>query len=283
LSKDFFGIVLGIVQDGGYPHVGSLNVKQQEYFQNAIIKEKITCLGIVDRIEKKSFLIDATPHLPYQLDKLSELSKNPLSGILITHTHWGHIGGLGWLSKEGLNHQNFKIFSSCDNISIIKKYCDIFEFNTNIFFEKIKEGNLFHLTRNITAKAVRVPHRAKGDTFGYVIATGDRKIGYFPDCDSLQKWKGDFLKILHEVDVFYLDGTFWNRKELDSRNINSVPHPFVENLIEDLKDLSVEMKRKLKFIHLNQTNPLLDKSSSEFKKLRENHFGVAEDGELTFL
>ena len=279
MSKDFFSIVLGTVQDGGYPHIGSSNPKQKEYFQESKIKEKITSLGIVDKIENKSFLIDATPHLPYQLNQLSEHSSNPLSGILVTHVHWGHIGGLGWLSREGLNHGRFKIFSSYENISIIRKYCDIFEFKTNISFEKVKEGNIFNLTENITATAVKVPHRAKGDTFGYVLS-GNRKIGYFPDCDNITSWKDDFLNILQEVDVFYLDGTFWNRAELPNRKIESVPHPFIEDVIEDLKDLNQGLKSKLKFTHLNQTNPLLNKSSIEFKKLRENHFNLAEDGEV---
>ena len=279
MSKDFFSIVLGVVQDGGYPHVGSSKSEQKEYFQKSKIKEKITCLGIVDKIENKSFLIDATPHLPYQLNKLSECSSNPLSGILVTHVHWGHIGGLGWLSREGLNHGDFKIFSSRKNISIIRKYCDIFEFKTNISFEDITAGSVVNLTKNITASAVSVPHRAKGDTFGYVLS-GNRKVGYFPDCDNIKSWKDDFLNILEDVDCFYLDGTFWNKTELPNRKIESVPHPLVEDVIEDLKHLNQDLKNKLKFIHLNQTNPLLNKSSNELKRLRENYFNVAEDGEV---
>jgi len=282
LKKNPFVVVLGTVQDGGYPHIGASETKQKRYFQDSKLKEKVSCLGIVDPLAKKSFLIDATPHMPYQLDKLSNLSGTGLSGVFVTHTHWGHIGGFGWLSKEGLNQGDFDVLSSQKNIEIIKSYFELFEFKENISFEEIKDNMVFDATKNIQIKAVSVPHRAKGDTFGYLVSS-ERKIGYFPDCDNVTGWKDAFLKVLNSVDVLYLDGTFWSSLELKNRNPESIPHPCVEDLIEEFKFLNQETRRKIKFIHLNHTNPLLDRGSSEYKNLKKSGFGIAEEGEVVFL
>ena len=282
MNKNPFVAVLGTVQDGGYPHIGASEKKQKNHFQNSVLKEKISCLGVVDPLEEKSFLIDATPHMPYQLDKLINLSESCLSGIFITHTHWGHIGGFGWLSREGLNQGDFDVVSSSKNIEIVKNYFRLFEFKEDISFKEIKDNMFFNTTKNIKIQAVSVPHRAKGDTFGYLVSS-EKTIGYFPDCDNIHNWKDVFLKILKEVEVLYLDGTFWNISELENRNPKSIPHPFVQSLIEELKFLDPELKRKIKFIHLNHTNPLLDQQSAEYQYLKKCGFDTAKEGEIVFL
>ena len=88
---------------------------------------------------------------------------------------------------------------------------------------------------------------------------------------------------LNSVDVLYLDGTFWSSLELKNRNPESIPHPCVEDLIEEFKFLNQETRRKIKFIHLNHTNPLLDRGSSEYKNLKKSGFGIAKEGEVVFL
>ena len=270
------------MQDGGYPHIGTNEKKQKKYFENSKIKEKVACLGIVAPLEKKCFLIDATPHMPYQLNRIFDLSKNPLSGIFITHTHWGHIGGFGWLSREGLGCSDFRIISGSKNIEIIKNYLKLFEFEKKISFKSIENQDSFKPTKNIKIKAIKVPHRAKGDTFGYLVST-KKSIGYFPDCDNIHGWKGLFLEILNKVDVLYLDGTFWDDSELRNRNLKLIPHPLVKDLIEELEFLDKKTRKKIKFIHLNHTNPLLDKKSSEYGHLKKSGFKVATEGEVVFL
>ena len=277
-----FIVVLGIMQDGGYPHIGVSEKKQKKHFKDSKIKEKISCLGVVDPMEQQCFLIDATPHMPYQLDKVLDSSKSSLSGILVTHTHWGHIGGFGWLSKEGYNYGGFDVFSSSKNIKIIQNYFKLFEFKKNISFKAIEDKSDFRLSKNIRIKAISVPHRAKGDTFGYLVS-GEKSIGYFPDCDNIQNWKSRFLKILREVDVLYLDGTFWDDSEIQNRNLKSIPHPLVKNLIEEFEFLGQETRKKVKFIHMNHTNPLLDEESLEHKRLKKSGFDIAVEGDVVFL
>ena len=45
-----------------------------------------------------------------------------------------------------------------------------------------------------------------------------------------------------------------------------------------LKDLSISERKKIYLIHLNHTNPLLDASSQEYKKVINFGFNIAQIG-----
>ncbi|MDA9107277.1 pyrroloquinoline quinone biosynthesis protein PqqB, partial [Flavobacteriaceae bacterium] len=60
-----------------------------------------------------------------------------------------------------------------------------------------------------------------------------------------------------------------------------IPHPFIIESLELFKNLSVVDKNKVYFIHLNHTNPAIDKSSAPFKNITSKGFNVAE-GNMEF-
>ena len=60
--------------------------------------------------------------------------------------------------------------------------------------------------------------------------------------------------------------------------MSSLPHPFVVESMEVLKDLSNKDKSKVYFIHLNHTNPLLQKNSLERKTVISKGFNYAKQG-----
>ncbi len=64
------------------------------------------------------------------------------------------------------------------------------------------------------------------------------------------------------VDVAYLDGTFYSDGELPGRNMRDIPHPFVIESIERFANLPAEQRNKVRLIHFNHTNPLLDLDSA---------------------
>ncbi len=84
--------------------------------------------------------------------------------------------------------------------------------------------------------------------------------------------------MVQQYDYLFLDGTFYKDGELPGRNMNEVPHPFVQESTELFKDLSLTEKQKIFFIHFNHTNPLIDKSSKEYKEVRSKGFNVAVEG-----
>ena len=82
-------------------------------------------------------------------------------------------------------------------------------------------------------------------------------------------------ELIKRVDYALLDATFYKNGEIPNRDMSEIPHPFVEETMKVLKDLPTEEKAKVFFIHFNHTNPLIDKSSKEYKEVRSRGFNVA--------
>jgi len=75
--------------------------------------------------------------------------------------------------------------------------------------------------------------------------------------------------VLAQVDVAYLDGTFHDASELPGRDLREIPHPLMTETLSRLA--ASPLLSKVRFIHLNQSNPLL--------RERRDHVVVAKDGE----
>ena len=61
--------------------------------------------------------------------------------------------------------------------------------------------------------------------------------------------------------------------------MSSIPHPFVVESMEVLKDLSNKDKSKVYFIHLNHTNPLLNQKINLRDSILKLGFNFAKFGD----
>ena len=84
---------------------------------------------------------------------------------------------------------------------------------------------------------------------------------------------------LKDVDVAYLDGTFFANGELPGRDMSKIPHPFIAETMRRLKDQPDAVRAKVRFIHLNHTNPAHNPKSSATQQIRATGMRVAEQGE----
>ena len=84
--------------------------------------------------------------------------------------------------------------------------------------------------------------------------------------------------MIKKVDFAFLDGTFYDSNEINNRDISEIPHPFIIESLDLFKTLSKAEKDKIYFIHLNHTNPVLNKNSKEYKSVISKGFNVAESG-----
>ena len=64
-----------------------------------------------------------------------------------------------------------------------------------------------------------------------------------------------------------------------ARPMSEVPHPFISETMDLLKNIPTAQKNKVRFIHLNHTNPVLQRNSKERKELMKRGFGVGGVGE----
>ena len=110
---DQFVVVLGIVQDAGYPQAGCEKECCKAYYEGKETKKLVTCLALVDRKTHQYWLFDATPDIGAQLKNLQPyLLASPdytPDGIFLTHAHTGHYAGLMYLGREAMGAKEIPV------------------------------------------------------------------------------------------------------------------------------------------------------------------------------
>mgnify|MGYP006390531981 CR=1 FL=1 len=67
---------------------------------------------------------------------------------------------------------------------------------------------------------------------------------------------------------------------LASRPAAEVPHPTLAETLERLSSLPARERAKVRFVHLNHTNPAHDPRSREGRLVKARGFRVATEGEV---
>ena len=279
--SDNFIYVLGSVQDGGYPHTGCiekccLNLKDKKRF--------ISSIAIIDKSNRRSWIIDITPDINSQLRLLSQYIDSfnypSLSGIFLTHAHIGHYGGLINLGLESMNTSKIPIYAF-DKMESFLKDNSIFNQlikNKNIIINKMDENSEIYINKNVKINGFLVPHRNElSETVGYNIKSQNKSIIYLPDIDSWDKWKIDVIELIKVHDILILDGTFYNKNELKNRNMKKVPHPSIIESMELMNALPLDQRNKVYFTHLNHTNKSLINNSKEYNNVVNSGYNILKD------
>lgn len=280
-------IILGTMQDGGSPHAGCEKKCCKDLFDHPDISRQVVTLGIVDPQNKKTFLIEASPDLPKQLRTLRLYSQykslDAPDGIFITHAHIGHYSGLMFLGKEVMNASKLPVFVLPRMKSYLETngpWSQLVKLN-NISLVELQTENTQLLSSQLKIRSIQVPHRDEfSETVGFVIEGPNKKVLFIPDIDKWDKWDKQIIEEIQKVDFAFIDGTFYDEKEINHRAISEIPHPFVIESMELFKNLDSAQKSKIYFIHFNHTNPLLDASSEESKTVKDRGFNIAQKGEV---
>lgn len=278
--------VLGVAQDGGFPQAGCRKPCCRSAWTDEAVRRNVASVAIVDPESRQRWIIDATPDFPRQLRMLDDLlpTKDSLGidGILLTHAHVGHYSGLIHLGREVLGADGVTVFA-------MPRMRQFLETNgpwdqlislRQVVIERIAAGQTVQLNERISVVPFLVPHRDEySETVGFRIHGPSRTVLYLPDIDKWERWDVDIEQILSDVDVAYLDGTFFDERELPGRDMSEIPHPFVVESIRRFRQLPSQERSKVRFIHANHTNPILLKDSPASMAVREAGHHVAVQGE----
>jgi pyrroloquinoline quinone biosynthesis protein B len=253
-----YTLVLGIAQDGGYPQAGCNRPDCVAAWRDPKLRRRVASLAIVDPQSHQRWIIDATPDFPSQLRTLEEAAPGTLDGILLTHAHIGHYLGLAQLGREVLGSKGVRVYAMPRMREFLSKngpWDQLVRLN-NIDLQPLEDGRELALNERIAVTPLRVPHRDEySETVGFLVRGPSRTILWLPDIDKWEKWQTPLESVLERVDAAYLDGTFYDVDELPGRNMNEIPHPFI---VETLARLAASpLRARVRFIHLNQSNPLL--------------------------
>ncbi len=283
-NPNYFVMNLGIVQDGGFPHLGCTQQCCSTAWEDQSIRKNIVSLALVDSLNKKWYLFEATPDLKTQLNYFQTLTNGRYSylpdGIFITHAHIGHYTGLMQLGKEVMNTSNVKVY-------VLPKMKQYLETNgpwsqlvkmKNIDLRELKAEKTLSVSDSISVLTFTVPHRDEySETAGFKTSYGKSSFLFIPDIDKWEKWNRSITEFTKDVDHAFIDATFYSEKELKNRNIKEIPHPLVVETMELFKTKDQTTKHKVVFTHFNHTNPLLlDKDLCS--KLEAEGYRIARQG-----
>ncbi|MEA1882824.1 MAG: MBL fold metallo-hydrolase [Candidatus Marinimicrobia bacterium] len=274
-------VVLGIAQDGGAPHAGCQKDCCRDRWITPGKRLMVVSLGIVDPNSNETWMIEATPDFPQQLEMLTGNDREKLNGIFLTHAHIGHYTGLIHLGREVMETKGVSVYA-------MPKMAKFLESNgpwrqlvdlKNIKIEKLKNGRKVDLNKRISITPFLVPHRDEfSETVGYRIEGPNKSLVFIPDIDKWEKWEKDIVKIVSENDYSLIDGSFYTDDELPGRNMSEIPHPFMIESMQVLKN--IKDKTGIHFIHLNHTNPALNPELDAQNQIKKAGFQLAHKNQI---
>lgn len=285
-----FVVVLGTAQDGGYPQAGCDGACCRRAWSDPAARRRVASLAVVDPGTGGRWLIDATPDFREQLHALDAVAPPGagalVSGVLLTHAHVGHYSGLLHLGHEVIGARGVPVYAMPRMRRFLSgsgPWDQLVRYD-NIELRPLQDGAPVDLAPGLTAIPFRVPHRDEySETVGFRIRGPLRSVLYLPDIDKWSRWETPLPEALASVDVAYLDGSFFADGELPGRDMSQVRHPFIRETMELLRHLPAPERAKVRFLHLNHTNPALDPDGDARRQVREAGMRVAEEGEQFLL
>ena len=290
-----FVIVLGTAQDAGYPQTACRRPCCEAARQDPTLARYVASLAIVDPVSHQRWIIDCTPDFREQLamldaiaapvsdDANAMIAQPLLDGILLTHAHIGHYTGLQDLGREVTGASSVPVYTMprmAEFLTHNGPWNQLVSLH-NIELRPLAADAPAMLNERISITPIRVPHRDEySETVGYRIVGPSRSVLYISDIDKWHRWDRLIEDEIQRVDVAYLDGTFFDGEELGGRDMAEIPHPFVRESMERFAALPDAERAKIRFIHLNHTNPLLRDDSAAMKELRSAGLDVAPQGEV---
>ena len=250
------------------------------------------------------FLLGASPDLRSQIEDTPELHprrglrQSPIAGVVLANADVDHVLGLLLLREL----QPLRIHSTASVRRILRDDNSMFGMLWRIpdqtawtDFEPGKEFPLCnikgepsgllcqafslgtHYPAYVTAdrQSQLIPREA---SLGFIIESpSGQRLGYMPAVPELDD---ALLQQLDLCDVLLFDGTFWTDDELirvqgSGQTARQMGHIPVENIL--IKLAGVRRPRKI-FLHINNTNPMLDEAGPQYRQVRAAGWEVAEDG-----
>ncbi len=118
-------------------------------------------------------------------------------------------------------------------------------------------------------------------SLGLIIeSSSGKRLAFLPAVPQIDK---NVLKLLDSVDVILFDGTFWSADELISlqgsgQSSWDMGHIPVSSPAGSLERLAHFTRPRKIYLHINNTNPMLNEAGPEYRQVRDAGWEIAEDG-----
>jgi pyrroloquinoline quinone biosynthesis protein B len=243
------------------------------------------------------FLINASPDIRFQIEANPELHprslhgkrNTPILGIILTSADLDQVLGLLLLRE----FQPLTVYAT----SLVRQTLEANTFlrmlervPNQLSWVEIHPGKPFTLAGNITCTPIPlpgslpyyagVPGATDQASLGLLLETEGKRLAYTP---SLPEVSTALTSLYDSCDTILVDGTFWSDTELNrtdpatplARSIGHVPMSGEDGSIALLAGVRAQQKI---FIHINNTNPVLDPRSDEYKFVIDAGWQIGQDG-----
>lgn len=287
-------VILGIGQDGGAPQIDR---QGDPAWRNPQERLYAASGALVDHRSGERFLFEATPDIREQLFALNEgigLATNDqplgLAGAFLTHAHIGHYAGLMFAGHESAGAHKLPVFAMPrmrEFLSTNGPWDQLVHYE-NIEFRPLSDGVEVAVGDALSVTPHQVPHRDEySETVGFIIDGPGKSLMFLPDLDEWDRWENEFGKriedIIAQVDYAYLDATFFDDNELPGRDMSKIPHPRLMASMQRFSKLAEADQEKVRFFHINHTNPVRFSDSPQSKTVVQMGFRIAQQNERVCL
>lgn len=253
------------------------------------------------------FLLGASPDLRAQIEATPELQpregirQSPIAGVVLANADLDHVLGLLLLREL----QPLCIYATSSIRRILREDNTMFRMlqrsEQQAVWTDFSPDRAFSLS-NPTGEAAGLCCRAisLGTHYpAYVspgrqneLASGEASLGLFIESPSgkrlafmpaVPQVNEALLGELERADMLLFDGTFWSHDELigvqgSGQTARQMGHIQVSSADGSLRRLAgLRHPRKI-YLHINNTNPMLNEGGPEYRQVREAGWEIAEDG-----
>jgi pyrroloquinoline quinone biosynthesis protein B len=300
--------VLGAAAGGGFPQwncccANCCRIRKSEFPGKARSQTQLA----VSADSSEWFLINASPDLRYQIEAFPPLHPNssnsrhtPINGVVLTSAEVDAALGLLLLRES----QPLNVYATAgvrkplveDNslFGVLRRQTDQVRWHDLIPGKPFSLDTIQGRPTGISCTPIsthgafpgHVPaDRAKGlndadAVIGLFIEHKGRQIAFFPGVLAVAP---EWLERMEMCDAIFFDGTFWSNDELiriqgEGKTAREMGHLPVGDADGTLGLFSLLTGTRKIFIHINNTNPMLDESSEEHRRVLEAGWELATDG-----
>ncbi len=263
------------------------------------------------------FLAGASPDLAFQIESCSDLHPralrdtprdSPIAGVVLGSCDLDHVVGLLLLREL----QPLRVYAAPSILRILREENSMFGMLNRVEpqvvwtpmttdapfplltadgkdsglrcevhylsgrYPKYVKTEIGKLARQEATAALFFDSRSDSKSDSESKSASGKRVAYIPAVGSLSDV---LLEKIKHADLLLFDGTFWSDDELQrvqggGESAHQMGHIPVEESLRLLK--GIEVGRKM-FVHLNNTNPILNEASPEHQAVRQAGWEVAED------
>jgi pyrroloquinoline quinone biosynthesis protein B len=293
-------IVLGAAAGGGFPQWNANSTMNRRAFAGDAATPRATqCSLAVSTAGEDWLLLNASPDIRQQIiatpelqaDEGAELRATPIRAVALTGADVDAVAGLLTLRER----EHLAIWSSDYILGALEANPIFGVLDRGIVrFERIGPHGRFDPVPGLHCETFLVPGKpplylegvhgigeVAGASLGLRVSDDAGKtLVFVPACAQLTR---EVLRAIDGADLLFFDGTMYTDDEMiasgvgskSARRMGHIPMTGRSGAVEALADAAVGARY---FIHINNSNPVLDRTSPERKAVETEGWRIAEDG-----